>query len=214
MLRRNGHGTAMLTPQMRAGKRTWTSPAAWATAVLFAMVALSTGIAEAQEAEPRNLSFEDPMEAAAGRPPGWWFMQHAGETSFEFAIDDQVAKEGKRSLRIKRIGKQPWGMVSQTVRADRFRGKRVRLTAFLRLENVEPYGSGALREWSGAVLVLRSQGALDDMRDRPLRGTKPWTRVSAEIDVPPMASVIEFGAMLSGTGTLWVDTFKLEAVGP
>ena len=105
-------------------------------------------------------------------------------------------------------------MVSQTIKADRFRGKRIRLTAFLRLDNVEPYGSGALREWSGAVLVLRSQGALDDMRDRPLRGTKPWTRVSAEIDVPPMAPVIEFGAMLSGTGTLWVDAFKLEAVAP
>ena len=214
MLRQNGHATARLMSQMRATKRTGMSVPVWAAVVLFAMAVFPTSMAEAQEAAPHNLSFVDPVEAAAGRPPGWWFMQHAGETSFEFAIDDQVAKEGKRSLRIKRTGKQPWGMVSQTIKADRFRGQRVRLSAFLRLDSVEAYGSGALREWSGAVLMLRSQGALDDMRDRPLRGTKPWTRVSVEIDVPPTASVIEFGAMLSGTGTLWVDAFKLDVVGP
>jgi hypothetical protein len=193
-------------------KRIRKSLPAFATAILLA-IAVFPSNTQAQETEPRNLSFEDPVEATAGRPPGWWFMQHAGAMSFEFAIDDQVAKDGKQSLRIKRTGKQPWGLVSQTVKADRFRGKRVRLTAFLRLDNVEAYGTGALREWSGAVLLLRSQGALDDMRDRPLRGTKPWTSVSVEIDVPSKAPIIEFGAMLSGSGTLWVDAVKLEAVG-
>ena len=194
-------------------KRIRKSLPAFAAAVLFTIALFPSSVAEAQETEPHNLSFEDPMEAAAGRPPGWWFIQHAGETSFEFAIDDEVAKDGKHSLRIRRTGKEPFGLVSQTIKADRFRGKHVRLSAFLRLDNVEAYGRGALREWSGAVLTLRSEGALDDMRDRPLRGTKPWTRVSVEIDVPSTAAVIEFGAMLSGTGALWVDAFKLEAVG-
>jgi hypothetical protein len=190
---------------------------------VFAVVLLSVNalllvsVAQAQETEPRNMSFEDPpMDTAGGRPPGWWFVQHAGETSFEFAIDDRVAKDGKRSLRIKRTGKQPFGLVLQKIRADRFRGKRVRLTAFLRLENVEAYGHGALREISGATLMLRSDGsgggAFDDMRDRPLRGTKPWTEVSVEISVPETATVVEFGATLSGSGTLWVDAVKLEAV--
>ena len=187
--------------------------------IVFAAVLLSVSalllvsVAQAQETEPRNLSFEDPpMDAEGGRPPGWWFVQHAGETSFEFAIDDRVAKDGKRSLRIRRTGKQPFGLVLQKIKADRFRGKRVRLTAFLRLENVEAYGHGALREISGATLMLRSGGALDDMRDRPLRGTKPWTEVSVEISVPATATVVDFGATLSGSGTLWVDAVKLEAV--
>jgi hypothetical protein len=53
--------------------------------------------------------------------------------------------------------------------------------------------------------MLRSQGggesALDDMRDRPVRGTKDWTEVRVEIDVPATADRVEFGAVLSGTGT-------------
>ena len=191
---------------------------AFAAALLFANALFAASGAHAQETEPRNLSFEDPLDAAGGPPPGWWFVQHAGETSFEFAVDDQVAKDGKRSLRVKRTGTQPFGGVLQTIKADRFRGKRVRLTAFLRLENVEAYGGGVLRDMSGAVLMLRAEGggarSLDDMRDRPLRGTKPWTEVSVEISVPATAAVIEFGAMLSGNGTLWVDAVKLETVVP
>jgi hypothetical protein len=191
---------------------------ACAAAVLLAGALLLPASAAAQESEPRNLSFEEALPAPGAAPPGWWFIQHAGPTSFEFAIDDKVAKDGKQSLRIQRTGTQPFGLVLQRVKPDRFRGKRARLSAFLRLENVEPYGRGALRDMSGAVLMLRSQGGsgmtLDDMRDRPLRGTKPWTEVSVEIDVPPSANVLEFAAMLSGTGTLWVDAVRLEVVDP
>ena len=193
-------------------------PARLAAPVLLASALLLANIALAQETEPRNLSFEEPAEAPGGRPPGWWFIEHAGPVSFEFAIDDKVAKEGKQSLRIRRTGNQPYGVVLQTIRADRFRSKRARLTAFLRLDNVDAYGRGALREMSGAALMLRSQGGgamvLDDMRDHPLRGTKPWTKVSVKIDVPAMATVLEFGAILSGSGTLWADAFRLEVVEP
>jgi hypothetical protein len=187
-------------------------------AFLLAGALLLPSVAAAQDLEPRNLSFEEPPAAPGDAPPGWWFIQHAGPTSFEFAIDDQVAKEGKQSLRIRRTGTQPFGLVLQRIKPDRFRGKRVRLSAFLRLDNVEPFGRGALRDMSGAVLMLRSEGGtgmvLDDMRERPLRGTRPWTEVSAEIDVPLSANTLEFAAMLSGTGTLWVDAVRLEVVEP
>lgn len=189
-----------------------------AAVVLFASGLLFVPGAHALGTEPVNMSFEEAPETPGGPPPGWWFIQHAGPPSFEFALDDRIAKDGKKSLRIRRTGAQPFGLVSQRIGAEHYRGKRVRLTAFLRLDNVEAYGGGALRDMSGAVLMLRSQGGgamvLDDMRDRPLRGTKPWTQVSVEIDVPPAAGSLEFAAMLSGTGTLWADDFKLEVVAP
>ena len=189
---------------------------AFATAVLFVCVLVPANTASAQGSDPRNLSFEEPAPVD-GFPPGWWFIQHAGPPSFEFAIDDRGSKAGQRSLRIKRTGTEPFGLVFQFVNADRFRGKRVRLTALLRLDKVEAFGNSTLREMSGAVLMLRSQGgegALDDMRDRPLRGTKPWTEARVEIDVPAAANRVEFGALLSGTGTLWTTAFKLEVVEP
>jgi hypothetical protein len=187
---------------------------AFAAAVAFANALLLTSVAHALETEPRNLSFEDSTEVMGGRPPGWEYLQHGGKPSFEFVIDDQVAKDGKHSLRIKRTGTEPYCLVSQTIKADRFRGKRVRLTAFVRLDNVESFGRGA----SGVYLLLKSDGggsrSFDDMRDRPLRGTKPWTEVNVEIDVPSAAAIIELGAGLTGSGTLWVDAFKLEVVTP
>ena len=187
---------------------------AFAVAAVFANALLLASVAHALETEARNLSFEDSTQATGGRAPGWEFLQHGGTPSFELAIDDQVAKDGKHSLRIKRTGPEPYCLASQTIKADRFRGKRIRLTAFMRLDNVESFGRGM----SGAFLLLKSDGggsrSFDDMRDRPLRGTKPWTEVNLEIDVPSAAAVIEFGAGLTGSGTLWVDAFKLEAVTP
>jgi hypothetical protein len=183
-------------------------------AVVLANALLLADAVHALEVEPRNLSFEDSTVATGGHAPGWEFLQHGGKPSFEFVIDDQVAKDGKQSLRIKRTGTEPYCIASQTIKADRFRGKHVRLTAFVRLDNVESFGRGA----SGAFLLLKSDGggvrSFDDMRDRPLRGTKPWTEVNVEIDVPPTASVIDFGAGLTGSGTVWVDAFQLEAVSP
>lgn len=191
---------------------------AFAAAVFLVCVLAPVGDVPAQGSEPHNLSFEEPAPVD-GLPPGWWFIQHAGPTSFEFAIDHRVSsKAGQRSLRIKRTGTEPFGLVLQSVNADRFRGKRVRITALLRLDKVDAFGNGTLRDMSGAALMLRSQGggdfALDDMRDRPLRGTRPWTEVRVEIDVPATASKVEFGALLSGTGTIWATAFKLEVVEP
>lgn len=192
---------------------------AWVAAILLAGALSLASAVHGQGVEPRNLGFEDLPETAGGSPPGWSFTEHAGKTSFEFAIDDQVVKEGKHSVRIKRTGTQPFGLLSQWIKADRFRGKRARFSAFLRLDNVEPFGRGGSSNRSGAVLILRSGvggGVLtfNDMRDHPLLGTMPWTEVSVELDVPPMADTIEFGAMLRGSGTLWVDAAKLEVVAP
>lgn len=177
---------------------------------------LVTGPARAQEATPQNLGFEDAPQAHTGHAPAWEFLQHAVKPSFDFAVDDKVAKEGRRSLRIRRTGPDVFGLVSQRVRADRYRGKRVRVSAFLQLDQVEPYGRGPLRDISGATLMVRTEGTgvltLDDMRDRPLRGTKSWTEASVEVDVPQAASVVEFAAALSGTGTLWADAFRIEIV--
>jgi hypothetical protein len=188
---------------------------AFAAVLLFAVAPPPAAAVSGDGTEPRNMSFEEPAPDK-GPPPGWWFVQHAGPPSFEFALDDQVAQDGRYSLRIRRTGAEPFGLVMQRIRADRFRAKRARLTAFLCLDHVEAYGPGVLREMSGAVLMLRSQGAgiltLEDMRDRPLRGTKPWTEVSVEIDVPEAASIIEFGAELSGSGTMWADAFTLEVI--
>ena len=66
---------------------------AFATALLFVCILAPANKVSAQGSEPRNLSFEEPVPVD-GFPPGWWFIQHAGPPSFEFAIDDDTAHTG------------------------------------------------------------------------------------------------------------------------
>jgi len=44
-------------------------------------------------------------------------------------------------------------------------------------------------------------------------GTTPWTRYEIELPVDTTASNINFGMMLVGTGTAWVDGMKVELDG-
>lgn len=189
-----------------------------ASCILSLAIVTGSGAAHALDLEPHNTGFEEPVSSRAG-PPAWSFIQHAGAPSFEMVVDDRIAQEGTHSLRIRRTGAEPYGSASQRIQADRYRGKRVRYSAWLRMDDVNAFGPGILGEISGSGLVLRVDVNgrdlfFDDMRDRPLRGTRPWTRFSIEADVPPEAVGIEFGVQLSGTGAVWFDAAQLEVVSP
>ena len=45
------------------------------------------------------------------------------------------------------------------------------------------------------------------------RGSKGWDFYEVVMDVPSGTNILSFGAMLNGTGQVWVDDFVLEVVG-
>jgi hypothetical protein len=51
---------------------------------------------------------------------------------------------------------------------------------------------------------------LDNMRDRPLRGTTDWTAASIVLDVAEDARVLLFGALLSGAGALDLTRLRFD----
>jgi len=53
----------------------------------------------------------------------------------------------------------------------------------------------------------------DNMERRPVRGTSEWVRREVVLTVPHNAHAIAIGALLVGTGQIWVDDFSLEMVG-
>ena len=115
---------------------------------------------------------------------------------------------GALSIRAKPTAK-PGGMgtLSRSIPAARFRGKRVRLSASLRT-----------REAGRAQLWMRVNGAsgqvlsIDDMQNRPLRGTTRWRRYAIVLEVPANASEISYGFLLAGSGTVWANDFTVTAV--
>jgi len=53
---------------------------------------------------------------------------------------------------------------------------------------------------------------LDNMQNRPIRGTTEWTRYDVVLDVPADAVSLNFGVLQTGAGTTWIDDVRLEPV--
>jgi erythromycin esterase len=79
---------------------------------------------------------------------------------------------------------------------------------------VRPKNVGA----GGAGLWMRVDGpgvrqAFDNMSDRPIIGTSGWQLFSVVLDVEPNAIGIACGVLLSSSGEIVVDDFRIEVVG-
>jgi hypothetical protein len=154
--------------------------------------------------------------AAASLPPiafeslarGWSGPRN---TSYRAAVDAEVKHGGGRSFCVQSIADEPqsFGNVMQTIAADEFRGKRLRLSGFVRAENIE----GRAGLWMRVDGRETSSLAFDNMQTRPIRGTSDWQEYEIVLDLPAEAAAISFGALLAGKGRLWIDDLKLAAVG-
>jgi len=124
-----------------------------------------------------------------------------------------VARSGNASGQIAALSDgQSFGSLTQSVRADSLRGKRVRFTAWVKTREVGQPGSQ-----NGASLWMRVDGGggslgFDNMSTRSVRGTSDWTRHSIVLDVPDDAVGILLGMLLNSTGDAWVDDATLEIV--
>jgi len=144
-------------------------------------------------------------EAWAEPPEAWYQVGTAGYT----VETSEQAHDGERSVVIRGARKaNDFGGIGQTISANRYQGKRVRMTVWLRTQDVTG--------WAGAWFRVDREGsevAFDNMQQRSLSGTQPWAQHSLVLDVPKDAEQLVYGALLSGkAGSLWVDDLRLEVV--
>jgi hypothetical protein len=144
--------------------------------------------------------------------PGWW---HGGSnpTAYEIGRDQITKQAGVASARLKATQSNPAGFASmmQVCAADRFRGKRLRLSGWLKTENVGRRAGFWLRV-DGLSAGKSVPLAVDAMKDRPILGSHDWSRYEIVLDVGRDAVDIAFGATLAGAGTVWVDGLQLDEV--
>ena len=181
--------------------------------LLLAAIAAGAWITGAQAAPVAlvNPGFESNKPGEGGNPEGWVAIQHAGEESYDFPLDSSQRKTGVRSLRIKRIGPEPYGTITQVLPGAPYAGKTVRLSAWIRTEAVPVSRRGG----AGLVLsALRGSSFLahDHMKNARVQGTTDWKRYSIELAVPPRTDRLELGATLEGDGTMWIDDVEFEVV--
>jgi erythromycin esterase len=144
---------------------------------------------------------------------------HFGGAGYDAGFDAQVSRPGggQQSLRLvlapgAALTEKSFGVASSRFAVDPARGRHLRLEGWIKT-------SGITRGWAG--LWARVDGpngvlAFDNMADRGVRGTTPWSRVEVEMDVPPEASGIYLGALLTGDGSAWVSDLavSLEPIRP
>ena len=179
-------------------------------ALFAAAVALSSLAAPVVLVNP---GFESKKPGEGGNPEGWVAIQHAGAESYDFVLDSGQKHSGTQSMRIKKIGPEPYGTITQILDGNRYAGKTVRLSGWIRTDAV-PDGRNT---GAGLVLMALRGGSFvahEFMKKARVRGTTDWARYTIELKVPPSANRLELGATLEGAGTVWVDDFELEVVEP
>ena len=144
--------------------------------------------------------------------PRSWFLAGSAPGDYNSGVDPSVAASGSRSafLASRSPNASGFGTIMQTFGAGAFAGKRVRLSAAVRSQNV----AGWAGVWMRVDGATRRALSFDNMQDRPITGTSDWHRVEVTLDVPAESAEISFGILLHGAGKVWIDDIRFDEVGP
>lgn len=158
---------------------------------------------------PRNLKFE---EGTPGKkPPGWTVLALEKDADFLAPIE----RHGCRSescvvVQAPPNAPSPYGAMMQSFDASAYRGKTVRLRAWIRVEPALPEDHGQM--YLTVSRPNRRSGFFDNMDDRPVRSGQ-WTQCEIIGTVDRDAQFVEFGFMSFGKGRVWIDGVSFEVVG-
>jgi len=147
--------------------------------------------------------------------PHGWLAGGGASRDCRIEQDTTTVHNGRASVRSTCTGYDARGFevynsgegLLQEIRADAYRGKRIRLSAW-----VKPYGvEQSARLWMRVDAADRML-CLDNMERNLIKGTSDWQKREVVLDVPTEAIGISIGLILNGKGTIWADDFQLETV--
>lgn len=143
-----------------------------------------------------------------------WMLTGTSPEQYKAVIDSRVFHKGQRSVCFQSdvhegIGPDQFGTLMQQFQATHYSGKRMRFSAFVKAEQVE----GWCGLWMRIDDKLQNVLAFDNMERRSIRGTSDWNYYACVLDVVQEADCISIGILLSGSGTVWMDSCRFEEVG-
>jgi beta-lactamase regulating signal transducer with metallopeptidase domain len=142
--------------------------------------------------------------------PAGWFLAGSKPANYQTSVDKTVTPNGQPSAYLKSIVPvtDGFGTLMQQISASGYVGKRVRLRAWVRSQDV----AGSAGVWM-RVDKDKTMVAFDNMQNRAITGTLPWKQCDVVLDVPEDATGIFFGILLSGSGEVWMNDVSFEIVG-
>lgn len=179
----------------------------WALALQAIVLLLSC---RAQTPSSGNLDFEQ-VDHSQKIPYHWAFSRPGVSDAFVTALDSLVVQHGRYAVSITNIDEPApggFGVCQYNIPAT-FSGSRVKLTGYLKTENVSGFAGIWIRtDGRGGVLQL------NNMRPVGLMGTTDWKQYSVELPYDPVKTTnVLIGGLLAGKGKIWVDNLQLEVDG-
>ncbi len=145
---------------------------------------------------------------AATRLPAGWSISLTGEQNSTYPVKlDSVNKQnGRYSLSIEKAKEGAGFGASSLLINPVFAGKRVKLTGWLKTENVTGGYAGLWMRVDGTDGLV----AFDNMGSRGITGTTEWKQYTIDLQYNDQkATAIYFGGLLTGGGKIWIDNFEL-----
>jgi hypothetical protein len=142
--------------------------------------------------------------------PEGWLLAGSNPRNYDTGLDPQESYHGFPSayLKAKQSAMEGFGTLMQEFSAGQYAGKRVRLRASVKAEEVGDWAGLWMRVDKGSTVV-----SFDNMMDRPIKGTTTWQDYEVILDVPQDATGIAFGVLLNKSGSVWLNSVKFESVG-
>lgn len=189
----------MLTPSVNRSRMSWSASPVVSAIALSLLIPLAANRVPAQNQNPNS-----------GAAPRGWFLAGDHPQNYVTGVDRDIIYQGHPSayLKPKPSATEGFGTLMQQFDAAQYAGKRVRLKAWVKSENVNDWAGLWMRVDSGAKSV-----AFDNMQNRPIKGITGWQNYAVVLDVPKDATGISFGILVSKSGTVWLNSAQFEIVG-
>ncbi len=166
----------------------------------------------------RNLIVNPGFERGADGKVSFWTPSAAGAafhgggrtSDSVFVWDDKVSHSGMFSISIRNNNGPKTLSWRQQIKVFP-KGKRLKLTGFIRSEGVDPSGSASLVIRGLKGLKEETFSATSSM-SFDLTGTKDWTRVQVLSTVTDDTQELQVLCLLKGSGTIWCDDLELTVV--
>ncbi len=157
--------------------------------------------ADAPLSAPVNLNFE---AGVPGTPPASWTVLPPGEGTLAETMSEGCPEGSRCGRLVRKDTGAGYSAMVEVVRADSYRGKRIRLRGILRMAS----GTGR------AILYLQvNRSGSEHTSLTGMAAGSAWRRDELLADVPKDAETLQFGLVVVGPAEGWIDAVEVQALG-
>jgi hypothetical protein len=139
-----------------------------------------------------------------------WFLAGSYPAGYTIGVENNAERNGHVAFlkSIQAVSDTKFGTIMQSFIPDDYLSKRVKLTGYIKTEDVKGWAGMWFRVDGDEHKTL----AFDNMQNRMIKGTTEWKKYEIVLDVPANSKNISYGVLLAGSGNVWLDDLSFDVV--